>query len=34
MMILGMGAVGYAMHRRIKAPEVNFTNKVRASAAT
>jgi hypothetical protein len=33
MMILGMGAVGYAMRRRIKASEVSFTNKVRAIAA-
>jgi hypothetical protein len=34
MMILGMGAVGYAMRRRIKVSEVNFTNKVRAIAAS
>jgi hypothetical protein len=34
MMILGMGAVGYAMRRRIKTSEVNFTNKVRAIAAS
>jgi hypothetical protein len=34
MMIVGMGAVGYAMRRRIKASEVNFTNKVRAIAAS
>jgi hypothetical protein len=34
MMILGMGAVGFAMRRRIKVSEVNFTNKVRAIAAS
>jgi hypothetical protein len=33
MMILGMGAVGFAMRRRMKASEVNFTKKVRAIAA-
>jgi hypothetical protein len=33
MMILGMGAVGFAMRRRMKVSEVNFTNKVRAIAA-
>lgn len=32
MMILGMGAVGYAMRRRIKVSEVNFTNHVRTIA--
>lgn len=34
MMILGMGAVGYAMRRRIKVSEVNFTNHVRAIAGS
>lgn len=34
MMILGMGVVGYAMRRRIKVSEVNFTNHVRAIAAS
>jgi hypothetical protein len=34
MMILGMGAVGYAMRRSIKVSEVNFTKKVRAIAAS
>lgn len=33
MMILGMGAIGYAMRRRIKMSEINFTKKVRAIAA-
>jgi hypothetical protein len=33
MMILGMGAVGFAMRRRMKVSEANFTNKVRAIAA-
>jgi hypothetical protein len=33
MMILGMGAVGLAMRRRMKASEANFTKKVRAIAA-
>ncbi|WP_260599889.1 PEPxxWA-CTERM sorting domain-containing protein [Sphingomonas endolithica] len=33
MMILGMGAIGFAMRRRMKVSEVNFTNKVRAIAA-
>ncbi len=32
MMILGMGAIGAAMRRRIKVSEVNFTNHVRAIA--
>ena len=32
MMILGMGAVGFAMRRRIKVSEVNFTNHVRSIA--
>lgn len=34
MMIVGMGAVGYAMRRRIKVSEVNFTNHVRAIAGS
>lgn len=34
MMILGMGAVGYAMRRRVKVSEVNFTNHVLAIAAS
>ncbi|RYF16321.1 MAG: PEP-CTERM sorting domain-containing protein [Oxalobacteraceae bacterium] len=34
MMILGMGVVGFAMRRRIKVSEVNFTNHVRAIAAS
>jgi hypothetical protein len=33
MMILGMGVVGFAMRRRMKVSEVNFTNKVRVIAA-
>lgn len=32
MMILGMGAVGYAMRRRIKLSEVNFTSHMRTIA--
>lgn len=32
MMILGMGAIGYSMRRRIKVSNVNFTNHVRAIA--
>lgn len=34
MMILGMGAVGFAMRRRIKVSEVSFTNHVRAIASS
>jgi hypothetical protein len=34
MMILGMGAVGFAMRRRMKVSKVNFTNKLRAIAAS
>ena len=34
MMILGMGATGFAMRRRIKISEANFTKKVRAIAAS
>ncbi|WP_260597791.1 PEPxxWA-CTERM sorting domain-containing protein [Sphingomonas endolithica] len=32
MMLLGFGVIGFAMRRRVKASEVNFTNKVRAIA--
>ena len=34
MMILGMAATGFAMRRRIKISEANFTNKVRAIASS